>query len=215
MNLHRLILLVVLVLFLITSPALALTIWLWLGHLELTEAVQWFGGGLVIGILIFAVLTRVHGFWAAFKHETTHMIAGLICFIRPVAFSVNPDGSGMYQARRTNLFVRLAPYFLPVFNLILLGVYPLLRYSMRPWFWGVFGLSSAWHVVTVIAQAKPHQSDIIQSGLATSAIIIGWGNLFFFGITLAFVMGQFLGIQGFMIDFYTEFVSHLALLVPV
>src|ERR1035437_2598293 len=68
--------------------------------------------------LIFAKPLRTY----VFGHELTHALAGILCGAKVKNFNVAATG-GSVCLTKTNIWIALSPYFVPIYTVILLCVY--------------------------------------------------------------------------------------------
>ena len=141
----------------------------------------------LLGALVFAVLKYFHlvdailVFIYVLGHELTHAIAALMCFGKVEALSVDIDG-GYVDTDKDNLFVSLAPYFVPLWMLLWLGVFfisnlvvPFETYLQ--WFYAGFGFWWAFHVYWTLWVIPREQPDLLENGVVISFLIITITNI--------------------------------------
>jgi hypothetical protein len=114
-------------------------------------------------------------------HELTHALAALMCFGKVDAVSVDIDG-GYVDTDKDNIFVSLAPYFVPLWMLVWMAVlfvanwiYPFEAYL--PWFYAGFGFWWSFHVYWTLWVIPREQPDLIENGVAFSFMIIMLANI--------------------------------------
>lgn len=102
-------------------------------------------------------------------HELTHALAAVFSGVRVRKISVR-SRDGYVETDSTNLFISLAPYFVPLYTLAAAGVYWLLcrfypQAPLRPWFLAAAGFTLAFHLVhTADILCGPVQSDLKKAG---------------------------------------------------
>ena len=121
-------------------------------------------------------------------HELTHALAALMCFGKVDAVSVDIDG-GYVDTDKDNIFVSLAPYFVPLWMLVWMAVffvanwiYPFEAYL--PWFYAGFGFWWSFHVYWTLWVIPREQPDLIENGVAFSFMIIMLTNIAFLLLVL-------------------------------
>ncbi len=148
----------------------------------LSESV-WFP---IMGALIWVVLaggrlfTNQFLYWYVLGHELTHVLAVLMSFGKVSAFRVGVDG-GHIQTNKSNLFIALSPYFLPLWALLWAGLYSLLN-----WFWpssewrailyGGVGFWWAFHLYWTGWIIPRDQPDLQENGTFFSLMIVYLAN---------------------------------------
>ena len=121
-------------------------------------------------------------------HELTHALAALMCFGKVDAVSVDIDG-GYVDTDKDNIFVSLAPYFLPLWMLVWMAVlfvanwiYPFEAYL--PWFYAGFGFWWSFHVYWTLWVIPREQPDLIENEVVFSFMIIMLANIAFLLLVL-------------------------------
>ena len=115
-------------------------------------------------------------------HEFTHAIAAMLCGGRVKGMKVGRDGGHVYVTR-DNFFVTLAPYFIPIYAIMVFVVFALGR-QLLGWegfvawalfFWAL-GLSYTFHILLTWDILHTRQPDITSQGYLFSAVVIFLGN---------------------------------------
>jgi len=139
-----------------------------------------------------------------FGHELTHAMAGVLSGARLKKFKVSASG-GSVLLTKTNVFITLAPYFIPIYTVILVIVYwagnkfwPLENYHSVFLFLAGFTLS--FHFGLTQFALMQGQSDLKQFGVFFSGVLIVVVNCIAL-ITLfkAFFPGE-VGLQDYFIN---------------
>ena len=136
----------------------------------------------VLAYLIFHLLILRPVYIYVLGHECAHVLATWLCGGHVVSFSVTPSGGNVVTSK-TNFFIELSPYFVPVYTLILGAIYVILKAMavsiphMSLMFVFLVGFTLAFHFVMTAEVMKMQQSDIAKSGLVFSLVIIFVGNL--------------------------------------
>lgn len=115
-----------------------------------------------------------------FGHELTHALAAWMTGGKVKHFHVSKKG-GSVTVSKSNFWISLSPYIVPIYTIALLGLffsidyfYPVQRY-WRPFLW-VLGLSMGFHVALTVYALKMDQPDLKTSGRFLSGVIIYLGN---------------------------------------
>ena len=136
----------------------------------------------VLVYLIFHVIVIRPVFIYVLGHEIVHVLAAWLCGGKVVSFNVSPSG-GAVVTSKTNFFIELSPYFIPLYTLLLGPIYMLLKATgrtiphMNIVFIFMVGVTLAFHFAMTSEVIKVKQPDIVRSGLVFSGIIIFIGNL--------------------------------------
>lgn len=144
----------------------------------------WFSvlGGLVfMSLKYFRLADPILMFCYVLGHELTHALAALLCMGKVQALCVDLDG-GYVDTDKDNIFVSLAPYFVPLWMLVWLGVlfvvnwiYPFAAYL--PWFYAGFGFWWCFHVYWTLWVIPREQPDLLENGVVFSFMIIMLTNM--------------------------------------
>jgi len=136
----------------------------------------------VLVYLLFHVIIMRPIFLYVLGHESVHVIATWLCGGKVVSFDVSPSGGNVVTSK-TNFFIELSPYFIPLYTLLLGLIYMFLRMRgdtipyMSVIFVFLVGFTLAFHFAMTSEVLKLKQPDIVKSGLIFSAIVIFVGNL--------------------------------------
>ena len=125
-----------------------------------------------------------------FGHELSHALAAWVSGAKVKHFHVSKKG-GSVTVSKSNFFVALAPYFLPLYALILIAVYfpasyfnPILRNYWRLFLW-LLGGTLGFHMALTAYALKMDQPDLKATGKFLSAVIIYLGNT----VSIVFLLG--------------------------
>lgn len=138
----------------------------------------------MMGALVFASLTLMNIrrslslYLYVMGHELTHAIAILLCGGKIKGIKITSTQGGYVLTNKTNIFISLAPYFVPFWMLVwLLGVwsvnffYPFGTYI--EWLYAGFGFWLAYHLYwTVYSIIQERQPDLFDNGLLFSVLIV-------------------------------------------
>ena len=154
------------------------------------------GGGLLFGIVLFGWVVRLPGVYV-FGHELTHWFAALVFRRRTRGFQAGTRGGGVV-VERPNIWITLAPYFVPIYTLLWIGLYGfycLLRGGPPPGaavlVYGGTGLTYAFHVVWTARALRMGQSDLQRYGVLFSLLVIFACNLAFMYVGVVVVTGGY------------------------
>ncbi|NUO82068.1 hypothetical protein HUU05_18510 [candidate division KSB1 bacterium] len=163
---------------------------------------NWFlYGALLYVILYVALLWAKLGFLETFEHEMAHMVMGYLFFNNAKAFVASWRKEGFVQfSRIPNTLIILAPYFLPVFTLPFLFAKPFVTKAAHNFVNFFLGLTLAFHLISMLREFGPKQSDIFRVGLKSSLIIVFVFNCIFAVITLGFALDQYAHLGAYFKD---------------
>ena len=145
--------------------------------------------GAVCWVVIYALLPKP--MWVyVFSHELTHVIWTWMSGGRVKKMKVTSDG-GHVITSKTNFLITLAPYFFPLYAVLVVVVFAVghLVFGWKNylvWFHLVVGTAYAFHVTLTWHVLKTRQSDVTSQGYLFSAVIIFLGNvsILLFGVPL-------------------------------
>ena len=160
----------------------------------------WVGGfcGAICWLLCFWKLPKPMWVYVA-GHELTHALAALLCGAVPRSIKIKSSG-GRVELPRTNTFITLAPYLVPLYaliwSLIVWSIHETLRVRVSP-FWVSYGLglTYAFHVTLTGYVLRVRQPDFMAEGEFLSLVLTILGNLIFVLIVLG-CLGSRLSVGG-------------------
>jgi len=147
----------------------------------------------LLGFVVYAMLSLI---WTqplrtyVFGHELAHALWVWIFRGKVKGFSVSKKG-GQVSATKSNFFIALAPYFFPVYSILVILIYLLIRS-----FWTVtssfkvmvffLGMSWAFHLIMTVYALVKDQEEVRQTGVAFSLVLIVFLNVILLGGFLSF-----------------------------
>jgi len=137
--------------------------------------------GVACWVVIFWLLPRPMWLYV-FGHELTHALATWLCGGRVKRMRVTSRG-GHVLVSKDNWWVTLAPYFLPIYVILVLAGYGLGHlfwgWGRHPeWLYLLLGAAYAFHLtLTCQVLSQTRQTDITSQGVLFSGVIIVLGNL--------------------------------------
>jgi hypothetical protein len=145
--------------------------------------------GAVCWIVIFLLLPRPMWLYV-FGHELTHALWTWLFGGQVKKMKVASKG-GHVVISKTNFVIALAPYFFPLYVVLVVGVFALGNliwnwHGYLVWFHLFVGAAYAFHVTLTGQVLQTQQSDITGQGYLFSAVVIFLGNVcvLLFGIPL-------------------------------
>ncbi|MEE2788578.1 MAG: hypothetical protein VX589_14640 [Myxococcota bacterium] len=149
-----------------------------------------FAWSAAVGALLGLIIWKFFPFFLVLEHELTHFIAALLMFRRPIRLVVDQSGGEIVYEGRGSTIIRLAPYFLPTFSLILLISMPLFVSSVHRSIQIAIGVSWGYHLITGFIEGHPGQSDLRRGGLLASYLCAGsLGGIFYATIAATTIGG--------------------------
>lgn len=137
--------------------------------------------GIMTWVLLFAFFPKPLRSYVL-AHELTHALWGVVMGARVSRIRVKAD-HGSVVLSKTNFLITLAPYFFPLYTVLVILFYWLLRmfYDMQPYtmLWlGMVGFTWAFHVTFTLNALLQRQTDIQQEGRIFSYSFIYLANIF-------------------------------------
>jgi hypothetical protein len=140
-----------------------------------SEEFWFFSLGILLWIITFFGLPRPMLLYV-FGHELTHTLWVWLMGGKVSKFRISRDG-GYIITDTNNFWVSLAPYFFPIYSILVLTLYGGLSAFMdvepyRRWFFGVVGFTWAFHITFTIWMLWKGQTDLIEHGTFFSMMVI-------------------------------------------
>jgi hypothetical protein len=119
-------------------------------------------------------------------HELTHALWGLAMGARVKRMKVSNAG-GSVTLTKSNVLITLAPYFFPLYTILLLIGYLACAHfydlhGYRPFWYALLGLTWAFHLVFTLHALRQRQPDIMEHGRIFSWALIYLINVLTLGI---------------------------------
>jgi hypothetical protein len=143
--------------------------------------------GAACWIVIFLFLPKPMWLYVL-GHELTHAVWTWLFGGAVKKMKITSSG-GHVVISKTNFLIALAPYFFPLYAVIVISVFALGHWLWRwplVWFHLLVGAAYAFHVTLTFHVLQTRQSDITSQGYLFSAVVIFLGNVcvLLFGIPL-------------------------------
>jgi hypothetical protein len=151
----------------------------------------------VLAYLLMHVMLFRPAYLYVLGHEFVHVLATWLCGGRVVSFSVRPSGGNVVTSK-SNVFIELSPYFVPIYTMALAPAFLILKTLgketpfMSELFIFLVGFTLAFHFVMTSEVLRLEQPDILKSGALFSLVFIFICNLV---ITMAVVAPVFDGLS--------------------
>ncbi len=115
-------------------------------------------------------------------HELIHALSTWLCGGKVVSFRVSQEG-GQVQTTKSNFFISLSPYFVPIYTIIVSLLYFLLPLvikipNLKTTYFFSMGFTLALHLVFTADVMKREQPDITKTGYLFSLVLIYVMNIF-------------------------------------
>lgn len=125
-------------------------------------------------------------------HELTHAVWAWLFGARVKRLSVTGKG-GHVIVSKTNVLITLAPYFFPLYAVLIALAYGMASWwidpqVIRPWFHLFYGGAYAFHFTMTADVLRTRQPDLVEHGTFFSAVVIWIGNAVMILVTLALLL---------------------------
>jgi hypothetical protein len=170
---------------------------------ELGPSLSYFMWG-VYAYVILHILFYKPTYLYVLGHEAVHAGMAWIFGGKIKSFKVSGEG-GSVATDKTNTFIELGPYFVPVYAIIITVIYFIIASSYNisgNTFMFLIGFALAFHIVLTVEVMKVRQSDIAKSGSFFSAVIIYMLNIVVMALIFALMFGSF-SLKAFFADIWT------------
>jgi len=150
----------------------------------------WLAGGSALWLLLFFTLPRPVRTYV-FAHELTHALWGWLMGARVSGLKVARD-RGSVKLSRTNFLITLAPYFFPLYTILVIGAYYALSIFVEVercdlWWLGMIGLTWGFHFTFTVTTLLQQQSDVREYGRLFSYTVIYVLNVLGIGLWIVAV----------------------------
>lgn len=174
---------------LLLVPLCLVTAWclydlLWLVQPEVGTgwplAAWWMLSGFGLWVVLWFVLPRPLITYVL-AHELTHALWALVFGARISGIKVSRAG-GHVEVSRTNVLITLAPYFFPLYTVLVIALRLLLgmfweQSVYEPFWFGLVGVTWGFHLTFTLNMIGKHQPDIVEYGRFFSYFFILLMNL--------------------------------------
>jgi len=161
---------------------------LWAG-----EEFWFFSLGAILWLIAFFGLPRPMVVYV-FGHELTHALWVLLMGGRVSRFRVGREG-GHIVTDRNNFWIALAPYFFPLYSLIVIAGYGILGlfFNVQPYgrlLYALIGVTWAFHFTFTCWMIPKKQTDLTDHGTFFSLVVIYLMNLALLSVMLVLASSQ-------------------------
>jgi uncharacterized membrane protein len=157
------------------------------------EEFWFFSLGAILWLIAFFGLPRPMVVYV-FGHELTHALWVLLMGGRVSRFRVGREG-GHIVTDRNNFWIALAPYFFPLYSLIVIGAYGLIGLfaNVQPYgrlLYALIGVTWAFHFTFTCWMIPKKQTDLTDHGTFFSLVVIYLMNLLLLSVMLVLASSQ-------------------------
>jgi hypothetical protein len=133
-------------------------------------------------------MRRPLDYLSTLEHELTHILVGLLFFKRPLSLRVSARAGGDVVLTGGNLWITLAPYYLPTISMLLLALGVVLPPKYQPQLLAALGASAIFHILSTWTELGVMQSDFKKAGILQTVWLLPVANLLLYGSIVAYVL---------------------------
>ena len=171
---------------------------------ELAKNLNFFIWGIVFYVILHLLFYKPTYFYVL-GHEAVHAGMAWIFGGKIKSFKVSEEG-GAVATDKSNVVIELAPYFIPIYAILISVVYFVVASSYAingALFIFLIGFTLAFHLISTIEIMKIKQPDIMKSGYFFSIIIVYIINILVISFIFSLVFPGF-SIKKFFLDVWTS-----------
>ena len=140
-------------------------------------------------------------------HEVVHVFSTWLSFGRAKNLKVSDQG-GSVQTTKSNFFINISPYFIPIYTLLLCLAYFLLSKfgdvtNYAPYFIFFIGFTFTMHILLTAEALKAAQPDLIKTGYLFSLSLIYVINVMLAGWIIGMIFPGFSFVD-MAVQFYND-----------
>ncbi len=138
-------------------------------------------------------------------HEAVHAVTSWLFGGRVKSIKVSQEG-GSVATDKSNFVIELAPYFIPLYAVIILCVYFVVSASYKinsSTFIFLIGFTLSFHIVSTAEMLKLKQPDIVRSGYVFSMVVIYLLNIVMVSLVFGAIFSGF-DLTAYFEDLFTS-----------
>ncbi len=153
------------------------------------------------------------------EHEMTHAIFALLTFHNVTNIEADYEGSGVtsYRGGR-NWLITIAPYFFPTLSvavIIVTVITFIITGKVVSWLNLALGMTTGYHLLAVIFEIHPEQTDLQKVGFLWAFFFIPGANLLSYAFVFAFVDKGITGVLHFIKILYCTLLNDINPLIKL
>ncbi|MBP5247646.1 MAG: M50 family metallopeptidase [Fibrobacter sp.] len=142
--------------------------------------------------IVLAIFGRNYEFLETFCHELNHTVFAVLSFHKVESFFAHADDGGQVTFYGgTNPVISLAPYSFPLFAFVTALFTRILIPEAQMVAQGLVGFFLMFHLISVLKEARPRQTDLQEYGYFFSYAAILFSNIFFIPGVAKLAVGGF------------------------
>jgi len=161
----------------------------------------------ILGYVVLNLFISKLDYLYIFGHEVVHSLATFLCGGKVKSFKVTRRG-GAVKTTKTNLFIELSPYFVPIYTVISGLLYLSssvfnVEKDILPYFLFAIGFTLSFHIILTSEKIRLKQPDFLRLGHMFSIIMIVTFNIILAEAIVDTLFGEI-----YFIDFLTSLGMH-------
>ena len=167
---------------------------------ELAKNLNYFIWGIVIYVILHLLFYKPTYFYVL-GHETVHAGMAWLFGGKIKSFKVSEEG-GSVATDKSNAVIELAPYFIPIYAIIITVIYFVIASSYAingSLFVFLIGFALAFHLISTIEIMKVKQPDMLKSGYFFSIIMVYMINIIVISVMFGLIFPGF-SMKKFFVD---------------
>jgi hypothetical protein len=146
-----------------------------------------------------------------FGHEISHAIAGILSGAKIKKFNVG-ESSGSVALTKDNIWITLAPYFFPIYTLVIIIVYVCLGWFMDikqlyGYYLFLIGFSVSFHLALTVYILSIEQTDLKVYGTFFSYVVILAVDIVMFTLLAALAFENAISIKNVFFQAYHNIIN--------
>ena len=175
---------------------------------EAAANLQYFAWGIVVYVVLHLLFYKPT-YMYVLGHEAVHAGMAWLFGGKVKSFKVSKEG-GSVATDKSNFIIELAPYFVPIYTVIITLIYFVVSRSYPidgSIFFFLIGFTLAFHIVATVEIMKVKQPDIVKSGYMFSISLVYIVNIIVISTIFGLVFPGFT-LNKFFLDFW-EFSKYI------
>lgn len=171
---------------------------------EVADNLQYFTWGIVAYVVLHLLFYKPTYLYVL-GHEAVHAGVAWIFGGKIKSFKASKDG-GSVATDKSNFIIELAPYFVPIYTVIITLIYFVISQSYPisgSIFLFLIGFTLAFHIVATVEIMKIKQPDIVKSGYVFSIVMVYIVNIIVISLLFGLTFPGF-SINQFFLDLWSQ-----------
>lgn len=171
---------------------------------EIARHLNYFLWGIAIYVILHLLFYKPSTIYV-FGHEAVHAGVAWLFGGKIKSFKVSEEG-GSVKTDKSNFVIELAPYFIPIYAIIITVIYFVIASSYAingALFIFLIGFALAFHIISTVEILKVKQPDFVKSGYFFSIVLVYIINIMVISLIFSMVFPGF-ELKKFFLDVWTS-----------